>query len=55
MASNVDPSVIADDEPVDKADVREQLQTIKDEITALQNVTSVTRRMAYNDVDFDNL
>lgn len=55
MASQVDPSVIVDGEPVAKADVRNQLQTIKDEITALQNVTTPARRMAYSDAEFDTL
>ena len=55
MASQIDPSVIVDGEPVAKSDVREQFQTAKDEITALQNITSVARRMAYDDASFDNL
>jgi hypothetical protein len=53
--SDVDPSVIRDDAKVAKSDLREQLQIIKDEITALQNVTAVPRRMMYNDCEFDSL
>lgn len=55
MASQIDPTVIVDGEPVAKDDLRNQFQTAKDEITALQNVTSVPRRAAYSDVEFDNL
>lgn len=53
--SDVNPNVIRDDTKVAKADLREQLQIIKDEITALQNVTSLPRRMMLNDNDFDTL
>lgn len=55
MSSNIDPSVIRDDQKVAKSDLREQFQIAKDEITALQNITALPRRMAYNDADFDTL
>lgn len=55
MSSQIDPTVIADDEPVDKADVRAQLQIAKNEITALQNQVSYPRLVAYSDQSFDNL
>jgi hypothetical protein len=53
--SDIDPSVIRDDQKVAKSDLREQLQIAADEITALQLITSTPRRMAYDDVAFDNL
>jgi hypothetical protein len=55
MSSEIDPSVIRDDVKVAKSDVREQLQIAADEMTALQLITSTPRRMAYDDVSFDNL
>ena len=55
MTSQIDPSVIVDDQRVDKADLRAQLQTAKEEITALQNAIAMPNRMAYDDVSFDNL
>ena len=55
MSSQIDPSVIRDNAKVAKADLREQLQIAADEITALQNVTAVPRRMAFNDADFDTV
>lgn len=55
MSSEIDPSVIRDDQKVAKSDVREQLQIAANEITALQLVTSVIRKMAYNDAEFDTL
>lgn len=53
--SDVDPNVIRDDAKVAKSDLREQLQIIKDEITALQNVTALPRRMMFDDNVFDTL
>lgn len=53
--SNVDPTVIRDDAKVAKADLREQFQIIKDELTALQNITSLPRRMMFSDSEFDTL
>lgn len=55
MASQIDPTVIVDDQAVDKADLREQFAIAAAEITALQNQTSVARRMAFDDASFDNL
>lgn len=55
MSSAIDPSVIRDDAKVSKADLREQLQIAKDEITALQNVTALPRRMMLDDANFDTL
>lgn len=55
MSSEIDPSVIRDGAKVAKADLREQFQIAADEITALQNITALPRRMAYNDADFDTL
>lgn len=54
-ASQIDPSVIVDNEPVSKEDVRQQFQTAKDEITALNVATALARRMAYDDAQFDTL
>jgi hypothetical protein len=36
MSSQIDPTVFPDNEPVDKADLRNQFQIAHDEITALQ-------------------
>lgn len=55
MASQIDPTVIVDNEPVEKSAVRTQFQTAKDEITALQKATALPRKMAYDDTAFDNL
>lgn len=46
MSSQIDPTVIRDDEKVDKADLRTQLGIARDEITALQASTSLIRRLA---------
>ena len=53
--SDVNPNVIRDDAKVEKSDLREQLQIIKDELTALQNITSLPRRMMFSDSEFDTL
>jgi hypothetical protein len=53
--SDIDPSVIRDDQKVAKSDLREQLQIAANEITALQLLTSITRRMAYDDASFDTI
>lgn len=53
--SQIDPSVIRDDQLVAKSDLRNQLQIAADEITALMNVTSFPRRMAYDDNVFNKL
>lgn len=55
MASEIDPTVIVDDQPVAKADLRELFAIAAAEITALQLNTSLTRRMAYDDASFDTL
>ena len=55
MSSDIDPSVIRDDQKVAKSDLREQLQIAADEITALQLQTSNIRKMAYDDASFDTL
>lgn len=55
MASQIDPTVIVDNEPVEKSDLRNLFQTAADEITALQNATTLARRMAFNDTEFDTL
>jgi len=53
--SDVNPSVIRDDQKVAKSDLREQLQIIKNELEALESVTSLARKMAFNDLEFDTL
>lgn len=40
MASNIDETVPADDELVDKADLRANFSAAKDEIEALQRVST---------------
>jgi DNA-binding Xre family transcriptional regulator len=55
MASEIDPSVIRDDQKVDKADLREQLGIARDEITALQKSASYIRRMATSDTQFNEI
>ncbi len=55
MSSEIDPSVIRDDQKVAKSDLREQLQIAANEITALQLLTSIPRVMAYRDASFDEL
>lgn len=53
--SQINPAVFPDNVKVDKADLREQFQIAKDEITALNQVASPIRSMAYSDVRFDTL
>lgn len=55
MASEIDPSVIRDGQKVAKSDLRDQLQIAADEITALQDVTSTPRRMAFADSELDTI
>lgn len=45
MASQIDPTVIKDDQQVNKNDLRDQLEIAASEITALQLATSLPRRM----------
>lgn len=49
MASKIDPTVIKDNQLVAKQDMRNQLTIAASEITALQNRTSVVRRMMADD------
>jgi hypothetical protein len=49
MASQIDPTVIKDDQPVDKRDLRNQLEIAHNEISALQARTTLTRRMLVDD------
>lgn len=53
--SDVDATVPADDVKADKSLFRANFQIIKDEITALQLATSRTRKMAYDDAQFDTI
>lgn len=55
MASQVDATVPADNVQPDKADMRANFLVIKNEITALQNVTDLPGLMAYSDASFDTL
>lgn len=55
MASDIDPSVIVDNQKVSKQDLRNQLQIAADEITALQKITAVPRQIAYDDNKFDQI
>ena len=55
MASAIDATKPADNVPADKADLRANLATAKNEITALQTKTSQAGQMAYSDASFDQL
>lgn len=55
MASEIDPTVIRDDQSVSKADLRDQLATARDEISALQLVATVQRRAAFSDTSFNEI
>jgi len=55
MASEIDPTVFVDNQKVNKAELRDQFTTAKNEITELQLATSTTRRMAFSDNEFDSL
>jgi len=55
MASQIDPTVIQDDQKVAKSDLRTQLGIARDEITALQKKTTIARRMFYEDNLWDSL
>ena len=55
MSSQIDPSVIRDNQKVAKTDLREQLQIAADEITDLQTKVAIPRKMAYDDASFDTL
>lgn len=49
MASQIDPTIIEDDQKVSKADLREQLGIARDEITELQSSVSYIRQLANNE------
>jgi len=49
MSSNIDPTKFPDNQAVAKSDLRQQFQTAHDEITALQNKSSITYRMMIDD------
>jgi len=55
MSSQIDPTVIQDNVKVDKADLREQLGIARDEISALQLVSTIQRRMAFSDASFNEI
>lgn len=55
MASEIDPTVIRDDQKVDKADLREQLGIARDEISALQLQGSYIRKLATSDSSFNEI
>lgn len=49
MASEIDPTVFPDNQLVDKADLRDQFNIAKNEITELQDRVSIVRRMWLDD------
>lgn len=55
MSSAVDATVPADNVKVDKALIRQNFQTIKNEITTLQSKTNLPAKLAYDESAFDNL
>lgn len=55
MSSQIDPSVIEDNQKVDKADLRTQFGIARDEITELQKQVSIARRMFYEDTLWDSI
>lgn len=55
MASLIDSTVFPDNQQVAKADLRNQFAIAATEITALQKVTKLPSKMAYDDTSFDNL
>lgn len=55
MSSDVDATIPADNVKADKSEFRSNFQIIKNEITALQLVTSTPRKMALDDEMFDTL
>jgi len=48
VTSQVDPTVIPDDRKVRKADLREQLEIIAQELTELEDAVSIPRQSAFN-------
>lgn len=55
MASQIDDTVPADNVQPDKADMRRNFTTAKNEITTLQNKVNLPGQMAYSDASFDSL
>lgn len=55
MASQIDATVPADNVPADKADLRANALIAKNEITTLQQKTSVPGLLAYTETGFDSL
>lgn len=55
MASQIDDTVPDDNVPADKAAIRANFTAAKNEITALQDKTSLPGLMAYSDTSFDSL
>jgi len=53
MSSQIDATVPADNVKADKALIRQNFQIAKNEITALQVVTAIPRKMALDDNQFD--
>lgn len=53
MSSQVNATVPADNTLPDKALIRTNFQITKNEISALQLVTNVPRKMAFDDSQFD--
>jgi len=55
MSSKIDPTVIHDDQKVAKSDLRTQLTTAKNEISAIQLRIGAVRGMLLRDSDFDTV
>ena len=55
MASQVNPNAFPDNAMIDKSALREQFEITAAEITALQQNTSIIRKMAFDDNAFDQL
>ena len=55
MASDIDPTVIKDNQKVSKQDLRDQLETAANEITALQLAVTHPRRMMFDDTLFKQI
>lgn len=55
MSSAIDPTVPSDNTKPEKALFRQNFQAAKDEIEELQNKSSYTSKLAYDEAAFDNL
>jgi len=55
VASQVNPNAFPDNAMIDKSALREQFEITAAEITALQQNTSIIRKMAFDDNAFDQL